>query len=156
MQEERYGTRDLTYGFWHRARSTQRFIGIEAAQRLTMCDVDSTLWVEYGASDKEPLCLVEAAIDVGQPYKSATVARNLARRANLPCFVVLYTRAHEPNPADSRCRDIERFRIKRLWPKPERAWRTITPAQWAQGLLKIREWAARRLDLEAANDASYE
>lgn len=155
-QEERYGVRDLCYSGWHRARSTQRFIGIEAAMRLTMCDVDSALWVEYGPENREPLCLIEAAIDVGQPYKSTTVARNLARRANLPCFVVLYTRGADPNPADARFPDITSFRIKRCWPKPEKNWRVITPGEWAHGLLKIRAWSARRLDAEAANDPYYD
>ena len=54
MQEERFGTRDLTYGLWHRARSTQRFIGIEGAQRLLMCDVDSAMWVEYSWREISP------------------------------------------------------------------------------------------------------
>ena len=49
-----------------------------------------------------------------------------------------------------------RFRVKRVWPKPEAAWRTLEPIEWAQALLQIRTWAAHRLDIEAANDPYYE
>ena len=47
MQEERYSTRDRAYSVWHRRFSTRRFIGIEAAQRLSMIDLDAALYVEY-------------------------------------------------------------------------------------------------------------
>ena len=154
MQEERFGYRDLSYGIWHRARSTQRFVGIEAAQRLLMCDLDATLWVEYGEG-REPLCLIETAIDVGQE-KHATVIQNLARRARLPAYVVLYARSIFPNPTDARANDLDGMRIKRLWPKPDREWRSLTPAEYARALLRIREWSARRLDLEAANDPAWD
>lgn len=155
MQEERYGRRDLCYSGWHRARSTQRFVGIEAAQNLLLCDIDSMTWVEYSPGDREPLCLIEAARDTGQPYKSATAIRNLARRANLPCYVVLYTPGPTANPADNRLQDITKFRVKRLHPRPEHGWRELSPGQWAQALLRIRAWSAKRLDVQAANDPVY-
>ena len=156
MQEEHFGARDLHYSLWHRARSTQRYIGIEAAQRLTMCDVDSTLWLEYDPGTKEPLCLIEAARDVGQVYKTATALTNLARRAGVPCYVVLYALSDRPNPADSRGKDIAAMRVRRAWPKPDRRWRVVSPAEYARGLLAVREWSAARLDREAANDPLYE
>jgi hypothetical protein len=43
-------------------------------------------------------------------------------------------------------------------PRPERDWRTLTPKEWCDGLLHIRAWSARRLDVEmmqAANDDRY-
>lgn len=148
-QEERFGTRDRTYSAWHRRLSTRRFVGIERAQLLAMIDLDSQLWVEYQDKDYVPLALVETALDVGQTRKTATVTRNLARISGLPAYTVLYKPSDAPNPADEACLDIESFRVKRLWPEPETEFRTITPRQWAEALVKIRQWSARKLDVVA-------
>ena len=145
-QEERFGTRDRSYSAWHRRMSTRRFVGIENAQLLSMIDLDASLYVEYDDGTKEPLALIETARDVGQGFKPATVTANLAKRADLPCFVVLYTLAGTPNPADTNWSDISRFRVRRLYPQPENAWRTVTPAEWAQTLMALRRWKADRLD----------
>ena len=155
MQEERYGNRDRAYSAWHRRHSTRRFIGIDRAQMLAMIDLDAALYVEYDDGSKEPLALIETALDVGQRYKSAAVTSRLAKRANVPCYCVLYTLAKNANPADPQWRDIERFRVRRLWPQPEATWRTVNPQQWATALLRIRAWATNRLDVEAANDPDY-
>jgi hypothetical protein len=148
MQEEKYGTRDRSYSAWHRRNSTRRFIGIEGAQLLAMIDLDASLYVEYDDGTKEPIALIETAIDRGQKYKCALVTANLAKRANLPCFVVLYMLSKEENPADVNWKDIDSFRVKRLWPKKENQWRVMTPKQWAENLLKMREWSSNNLDLE--------
>ncbi len=155
MQEERYGARDLSYSAWHRAASIARFVGSERAQLLTMVDTDSVLWLELEPGTKEPLCIVEAAIDMGQDYKSATAIQRLAKRARVPAYVLLYQRAAERNPADPRWQDVAGFRVKRLWPRAELQWRTVSPNEWAQALLQIRVWSARRLDEQAANDERY-
>jgi len=147
-QEEKYGERDLVYSTWHRAKSTRRYVGIEHAQLLAMIDVDVPIWIEYDDANKEPLALIETARDTGQSNKTATVTLNLARRANLPCFVVLYTLADYPNPADTKWRDIASFRVKRLYPKLEKEWRIMTPKQWAENLLTMRQWKASKLDAE--------
>lgn len=151
MQEEKYGTRDRAYSAWHRRKSTRRFIGIEHAQLLAMIDLDASLYVEYDDGTKEPIALIETARDVGQPYKTATVTANLAKRAELPCFVVLYALSDEKNPAYFLWFDIESFRVKRLWPKPESEWRIMSPQEWADNLLKMREWSTRKIDLEYQN-----
>ena len=151
MQEERYGTRDRAYSAWHRRKSTRRFVGIEHAQLLAMIDLDASLYVEYDDGTKEPIALIETARDVGQKYKCATVTKNLAKRAELPCFVVLYSLSADKNPADSEWHDIESFRVKRLWPNPENEWRIMMPQEWADNLLKMREWSTRMLDLEYQN-----
>lgn len=155
MQEERYGTRDRSYSAWHRRHSTRRFIGIDQAQLLAMIDLDAALYVEYDSGSKEPLALIETARDVGQPYKSATVTKRLAKRAGIPGYCVLYTCAEVPNPADPHWCDIKGFRVRRLWPSPERGWRKLGPQEWASALLKIRAWTTMRLDVEAANDPTY-
>lgn len=155
MQEERFGTRDRIYSAWHRRLSTRRFVGLEKAQLLSMIDLDGALYCEFDASTSEPLALIETAVDRGQRRKTATVTRRLAQRARLPAYVVLYREGSRANPADPSQFDIEQFRVRRLWPVPEAQWRTLAPAEWAQALLQIREWAAQRLDAEAANDADY-
>lgn len=156
MQEERFGVRDLAYGAWHRTASIARYIGWEQAQLLSMCDADSVLWLEYAHHGKEPLVLIEAALDVGQVAKPATAITRLAKRARLPAYLVLYSRALGNNPADQRWRDIRSFRVRRLWPRAELGWRELKPAEFARALIRIRAWSARRLDLEAANDPYYE
>lgn len=146
MQEEKYGTRCRAYSAWHRRLSTQRFIGIEKAQLLAMIDLDASLYVEYDDGTKEPIALIETAVDVGQSFKPATVTCNLAKRADLPCFVVLYKLSDQKNPADERWPDIVEFRVKRLYPKPERGWRILTPDEWSEALLAMRKWSAEKLD----------
>ena len=148
MQEEVYNTRDRHYSAWHRRLSTGRFIGIEKAQLLAMIDLDASLYVEYDDGTKEPLALIETAQDVGQPHKTATVTLNLAKRADLPCYVVLYKLSKDKNPFDDKWRDIESFRVKRLYPKYEKEWNIITPDKWANNLIKLREWQANKLDKE--------
>jgi hypothetical protein len=154
-QEEIFGTRDRAYSAWHRRLSTRRFVGIERAQLLSMIDLDGALYVEFDGLNREPLALIETARDVGQANKCAAITTSLARRARLPAFCVLYRCAAVANPADRRFSDIAQFRVRRLWPRPERAWRVVTPPEWAWALLRIREWSARRLDAEAANDESW-
>lgn len=155
MQEERYSIRDRSYSAWHRRHSTRRFVGIDRAQLLAMVDLDCSLYVEYDDASKEPLALIETARDIGQTFKPATVTLALAKKAKLPAYVVLYACDDAPNPADPRWRDIARFLVRRLWPRSEATWRELTPGEWAQGLLKIRAWSARRID-EAANDPIFD
>lgn len=145
-QEEQYGTRGMEYSSWHRRQSTRRFVGIENAQLLAMIDLDVTLYVEYDDKTKEPIALIEVAMDIGQPYKTATVTKKLSEKANIPSIVVLYKLSNNVNPADIKCMDIESFRVKRLYPKPEHEWRTLTPQQYAEMLLTVRQWSSRNID----------
>lgn len=144
-QEERFGTRDRCYSAWHRRQSTRRFVGIEKAQTLAMIDLDASLYVEYDDATKEPIALMETAIDTDQEFKTATVTANLARRAGISAFVVLYRRSQVRNAADRNWHDIERFRVRRIHPDPT-GFVTLTPKQWAEKLVKIRELNAARLD----------
>lgn len=75
MQGERYGTRDLSYSAWHRVASIRRYVGWERAQLLSMVDADCVLFLEYHHENKQPLALIEAAVDVGQDYKPATAIK---------------------------------------------------------------------------------
>lgn len=154
-QEERFGTRDRTYSAWHRRASLRRFVGLERAQLLSMCDIDTALWLEHDDLSKEPLALIETARDVGQGYKSGTVLQRLAKRAKLPAYVCMYRLADTRNPADLQYQDVASFKVRRVWPRPESGWRELSPAQWASGLVRIRAWASSRLDREAANDSRW-
>lgn len=149
--EERYGTRDGAYSAWHRPRSIARFVGIEAAQLLSLIDIDIPIYVEYDESTKEPLALIETAIDVGQRTKPSTVTCNLAKRANLPAFCVLYTKDKvQLNPADAREMDILQFRVRQLWstegPSALSEWVNLTPASWAKWILEVRRRQSKRVD----------
>lgn len=146
MQEERYGTRDRSYSAWHRRLSIGRYVGIERAQLLAMIDLDASLYVEYDDGTKEPLALIETARDVGQHWKSATVTLQLATRADLPCYVVLYELGALANPADSSALDILSFRVRRLYPSPISTWRKFTPQEWAENLEKLRKREAAKID----------
>jgi hypothetical protein len=153
MQEERYGTRSLVYSAWRRRYSTQRYVGIEAAQRLAMVDLDCALWIEYDDRTREPLALIETAQDVGQHTKPATITRNLARRAGIAAYCALYAHSQYANPAATNLPDISTFRVKRLWPQPEYPWRIHTPKEWADRLLAMREYGADRIDQEVTEAA---
>jgi len=155
MTPERYLLRDRAYGVWHREKSISRFLDHRQARTLTMADLDSVLFVEYGHSGKLPLVLVEVAMDIGQE-KPTGVIRELARLANLPAFVALYTPAATANPTARAWNDIDGFRVKRVWPKPEPEWRNLSPQQWAEALVHIRDWQLRRfVNQAAANDEVY-
>lgn len=155
MQIERYPTRDRSYGIWHRVKSIARFLGARQAGALTMADLDSVLFTEYDYGNKLPLCLIEVAVDIGQE-KPTGVIRNLARLAGIPAYVALYTHSEYPNPSNTNWPDIDHFRVKRIWPKPEESWRTLSPDEWAKALVQIRCWQLRRFQVqEAANDPVY-
>jgi len=154
-QEEIYNTRDRTYSAWHRRMSTGRFIGIERAQLLAMIDLDASLYIEYDDGTKEPLALIETAEDVGQKYKTATVTYKLSKKADIPCFVVLYKKAETPNPADRNYSDILEFRVKRLYPKWEQEWRILSPNEWSEILLSLRTWSAKKLDERLFNQQPF-
>jgi len=114
-----------------------------------MIDLDMSLWVEYDDRTKEPLALIETAKDIGQRFKSSTVTTNLARRVQpqLPAYVVLYKLADCRNPANRDWLDIAQFRVKRLWPNPEPLWRTMTPHEWADLLVRLRDDSAAFVDM---------
>lgn len=155
MRTERYLNRDRAYGVWHRAPSINRFVDRQTAELLTMVDLDSVLFTEYDNSQKFPLALVEVARDIGQE-KPAGVMQGLAMLADVPAYVALYTPSEQANPSNPNWSDIDRFRVKRLWPRPELGWRVMSPAQWARALVQIRGWQLRRFEArDAANDDQY-
>ncbi|KVQ82439.1 hypothetical protein WK07_10005 [Burkholderia multivorans] len=155
MRLEQYEIRDRAYGVWHRAPSIGRYLPADQAESLSMVDLDSVLFTEYDSGGKIPLALVEVARDIGQE-KAAGVMQHLARLADVPAYVALYTPTETANPSNPNWSDIESFRVKRLWPQPERGWRVLTPTQWARALVQIRGWQMRRFEVQAtANDDQF-
>jgi hypothetical protein len=80
---------------------------------------------------------------------------NLARRADLPCYRVLYSLADQANPTNPQWRAISAFRIRRVWPNSDHEWRKLTPRELADALLRVRQWKVKQLDSEAAMPASF-
>lgn len=120
-----------------------------------MIDIDGVLFAEVDYRSLEPLALLETARDVGQSGKPSRALEALARRADLPGIVVLYRLSSDPNPSDPRFSDIVAFRVRVVYPTRQSGWRTLTPPQWAQELMQIREWSSRRAGLVATNDPRW-
>ncbi len=142
-QQERFGTRDLTYSAWHRAASIRRFVGPAKAVTLGAIDLDGVMFVEYEDGSREPVALIEFAMDTGQRDKPALVMKRLAQRCAppLPAYVVLYTVSDKRNPAAPQHRDISFFRVRRVCPDPETKWMYFTPQMWAEQLVSLRAHA---------------
>ena len=75
---ERYDTRDRVFSHWHR-RALPDFV--------TAIDID---FLEYCHRCRETLALIELAQDVGQSFKPTPVLERLARRANVPAYLIFY------------------------------------------------------------------
>jgi hypothetical protein len=65
-----------SYNDWHR-----KYDGI------AMIDVDS---IEVCPHCYEPLAILETCYDKNQKYKATNLCNTLARRLNIPCFLVFY------------------------------------------------------------------
>jgi hypothetical protein len=70
--------------------------------------------------------------------------RKLGKMSNLPAFVAPYTPASRANPVSPAWHDIDGFRVKRVWPKPEAKWRTLSPGEWANALVQTPDWQLQR------------
>lgn len=151
MHEEKYGSRDLAYSAWHRRNSISRYpiVGMRNAGLLGMIDIDAVYYVEYRDVDRMPIAIVETAIDVGQKYKPATVTTNIARywrngNNTLSAYCLLYKLADNQNPEYPMAKDIEYFRVRRLWPSPiDKDWKKIAPKAWARHLCELRNLKER-------------
>ena len=114
MRFAKYFDKDL-YSKFHR-----KFEGI------AMIDIDS---VEVCPSCYEPLAMLETCYDKGQKYKATTLVYTLAKRLNIPSFLVFYKDIGQGSLA---------FRIKRLW---------LSNPQYE--LMNEEEWVAVLYHLQA-------
>jgi hypothetical protein len=144
MHDEITGFRDPIYSLWHRLRYINRFIGRERAQLLTMVDLDASLWIEWDDGVKEPVALIETAKDSKDgKEKRYYIIQGLARRVvpTIPAWVVLYQPSRTNWLIPYKIRDIELFRVKRVWPNPQARdkWTIFTPKEYAEMLVRVRK-----------------
>ena len=92
---ERYGTRDMTFSGWHRTLPNY----------CTAIDLD---FLEYCQKCRTPLALIELAQDVSQAHKPTRVMEELAKKADVPAYLILYKQDGE--------KQIGRCRVARIWP----------------------------------------
>ena len=71
-----YHHRNGSYNDWHRKYDD-----------IAMIDVDS---IEVCPHCYEPLAILETCYDKNQKYKATNLCNTLARRLNIPCFLVFY------------------------------------------------------------------
>ena len=76
MARYTYAFSNGVYNDWHRKH-----------EGIAMIDVDS---VECCAYCNEPLAIIETCYDKNQKYKSVTLSKIIAKRLNIPCFLVFY------------------------------------------------------------------
>jgi hypothetical protein len=111
---ERWGRRPGAYSDWHRG------LGVIASM-IDLDVVEHCLFCEYCTYDTEILALCETAVDVGQTTKPTYVLQALARRADVPAWLILY----RPNPnyrEDQHWPYLDRIvgaRIAQVWPVQE-------------------------------------
>jgi len=150
MQEEMYGTRDLSFSAWHRRDSIKRFINYKDAEKLSMIDLDSGCWIEYENNFQEPIAIMEVAKDVGKD-KCARIVQRLAEKADIYGLRLLYKLSKEQNPIDKTVFDILQFKVKILYPKQDTDEKIFTPKQWAESLVKMRKYALSQIHNQIAN-----
>lgn len=137
MRWEQTGQRSLVYSHWHRL-----YLGHDEA----MIDIDAA---EYCRRCSKVLALIETARDGGRA-KSATVLGQLARQAGVLALCVLYTIADptdqerggclcEPNRLAADCpHGITRFRVKKVWPDPQKLYVAMSPEEFRDRLRAYR------------------
>jgi hypothetical protein len=113
-RQERYGTRDLTFSGWHRT----------LPDYCTTIDID---FLEYCKICRAPLGLIEIARDVGQAYKPTTVMEQLAKKAGVQAYLILYKL--EEN-------GIGTCRMAQIYPNKTRLF-TMTPEEVADTIRGI-------------------
>lgn len=104
--KEQTGKRDLTYSRWHRIESTRRFLPAGEAWELGMIDIDD---VEYCRRCSQPLALIETTKDVGQREKVVAVTKVIARKLEVPAYVVFVTATPDGE-------DVKSFRVRKVAP----------------------------------------
>jgi len=111
---------DLTFREWHRFPTLPAY--------CSMIDIDI---VEYCKDCRQPLALIETAIDVGQLFKPTTVTKNLAVLAGIPAYLILYKIAVK-NQSIGDCR------VKKIYP-PESNFRLLEPEEVKELIIQIHQ-----------------
>jgi hypothetical protein len=103
-----------SYNDWHR-----KYDGI------AMIDVDS---IEVCPHCYEPLAILETCYDKNQKYKATNLCNTLARRLNIPCFLVFYKNVTPTTLT---------FRIKRMT-SSQTEFQLMNEDEWVSVLYEIQ------------------
>lgn len=152
--KEMYGNRPSSYSGWHRPGSISRFISGPQARSLSMVDIDAQFWLECRGSNREPLFVLETAIDKGHDSKLISALRNYARRCipRLEAYLVFYTLSSNMIPdIDFETQDIRSFRVRQVFPEVrpiEHGGKFVimTPKEYAEFLVATRKRCELRYD----------
>jgi len=115
MARYTYAFSNGVYNDWHR-----KYDGI------AMIDIDS---VECCQHCYEPLAIIETCYDKGQKYKSVTLSKIIAKRLNIPCFLVFYKELEQGSLT---------FRIKRVR-SSKTEFELMTELEWYQVLRSLHD-----------------
>jgi len=115
MARYTYAFSNGVYNDWHR-----KYDGI------AMIDIDS---VECCQHCNEPLAIIETCYDKNQKYKSVTLSKIIAKRLNIPCWLVFYK---ELTPSSLT------FRIKRIR-SSKTEFELMTELEWYQVLRSLHD-----------------
>jgi hypothetical protein len=115
MARYTYAFSNGVYNDWHR-----KYDGI------AMIDIDS---VECCQHCYEPLAIIETCYDKGQKYKSTTLSKIIAKRLNIPCFLVFYKELAQGSLT---------FRIKRVR-SSKTEFELMTELEWYQVLRSLHD-----------------
>jgi hypothetical protein len=149
-QHERFGGREgeAAYSAFHRSASLSRWLPYEDAVKLSMINLDLCFWIECHHQSFQPIALIETAQDFNQFGKPITALRNLAIRADLPAFCVLYELSEQIDPLTG-LRQVVSFRTRHVWPK-NTEFKRLSPEEYAQGLVKLRKFGLQNIVLAEA------
>ena len=91
MARDVYAFSNGLYSDWHRKYDGISYIDVDSVECCMYC--------------YEPLAIIETCYDKGQEWKATTLSKIIAKRLNIPCFLVFYK---ELTPTSLT------FRIKRI------------------------------------------
>ena len=121
MARDNYFNRGDGFSEWHRALPNKLgYVDIDMCGTCLKC--------------KEPLYLAETAFDVGQPWKATTTTEWLAKKANLPSFLIFYKMDGDK---------MISFRVKQLTPTKSEKTSLLSPS----GMVQVFELLQQRHNL---------
>ena len=91
MARDIYAFSNGSYSDWHRKYDGIAYIDVDSVECCMYC--------------YEPLAIIETCYDKGQTWKATTLSKIIAKRLNIPCFLVFYKELDQTSLT---------FRIKRI------------------------------------------
>ena len=115
MARYTYAFSNGVYNDWHRKYD-----------KIAMIDIDSVKCCQHFY---EPLAIIETCYDKNQKYKSVTLSKIIAKRLNIPCFLVFYKELAQGSLT---------FRIKRVR-SSKTEFELMTELEWYQVLRSLHD-----------------